>query len=77
MFPYRIMADIANAENRVQNPKMIHNLPATVLKIEASMATKTCRQDNDLHASAIIGLNVEPIYIFKIERIYAGAYGLI
>jgi hypothetical protein len=26
------------------------------------------------HASAPIGWNAEPIYIFKIERIYAGEY---
>jgi hypothetical protein len=66
------MADIANAENRLQNPKMIHNLLATVLKIEASMATKPADKIMTLHALAIIVLNVEPIYIFKIERIYAG-----
>ena len=30
MFPDRIMADIANAENRVQNPKMIRSGLSTI-----------------------------------------------
>jgi hypothetical protein len=74
MFPDRIMADIANAENRVQNPKMTHNLAATALKIEASMATKTSRQDDDCSRIGGHWLKREPIYIFKIERIYAGEW---